>query len=78
MKLKKQLNLDIDVNPQEVAYLFQSMDDTEQAEFFNHLADYVKTWGSPFCFQMQSVINNGTLTSEAKSIMKDIGDYSNG
>lgn len=76
MKLKKQLLLDIEMNPEEVAYLFCEMDEKEQARFFNSIAERIKKWDMGFIFQMQSVTDCKDLTDEARKIMKEIGDYS--
>jgi len=74
--IKKQLTIDIEMNPKEVAYLFQKMDDSEQAEFFNHLADFINTWDSPFVFQLQGICDSKILTSHARKVMAEIGNYS--
>ena len=81
MKLKKQIELelscgDLEITPSELAQIFTDKDAQYQAEFFNWIAEHVKQWEAPFCFQMQSITDNAVLTDDARKIMSDIGDYS--
>lgn len=68
--------VEVDITPAKCADIFATMDGDEQAEFFNALAEHIKEWQNPFCFQLQSVIDSGKLTAEAKQVMFEIGNYS--
>ena len=74
-KLKRIYPVELSVTPKEVADLFCSMDNNEQADFFNAVADNVKEWGSLFIFQLQEIVNTEKLTEPAKQIMREIGYY---
>jgi hypothetical protein len=52
------------------------MGSKEQALFFNEIALLVKTWGcGAFPFQMQALLEEESLTPEARQIMRTIGEY---
>jgi len=75
MKLKKKIK--VDVTPKECAVLFASMPSMDQAEFFNEVAEYVKNnYTKCFCFQLQWITDDKTLTDDGREIMSLIGDYS--
>lgn len=65
-----------ELTPEDIASLFCQMDNEQQAEFFNAVADHVReTWTIPFCFQMSEVRHSKTLTVEGLDIMKTIASY---
>ena len=73
--IQRKFLLDVTPTPDELAFEFANMDDEQQAMFFNELAKITDKWDKPFCFQLQSIINNQALTMEGKNIMEAIGDY---
>lgn len=75
MKIPRKIDVDIELSPEDLADCFCNLHDDEQAMFFNHIAELVKTWGNPFCFQLQCIINNKALTSDGQDIMCQIGEY---
>lgn len=77
LKITKNINADILLSSIEVANLFCSMDEEQQAEFFNAIGENVGFWNAPFVFQLQAMIDTGALTEKGKRIMKEIGEYSN-
>jgi len=63
--------------PYELALSFCSLDEDEQAEFFNCIAHQVKTnWKKPFCFQLAYITDSPKLNTEGRRIMEEIGEYS--
>ena len=64
------------IDPKEIASEFCDMSSKEQALFFNEVALLVKTWGcGAFPFQMQALLEEESLTPEARHIMRTIGEY---
>ena len=68
--------LQIELSAEDVARAFCEMDSDEMTAFFNIVAIGITTWTGPFCMQMQYITDNEQLTAEARSIMRQIGDYS--
>ena len=75
MSIKKVVPIDVEITPDELAAEFASMDDDEQAHFFNALARIVKKWRHPFPVQLQYITDNDVLTNDARHIMQSIGEY---
>jgi len=73
--IQRKVMLDISPTPHELAFEFANMDDERQAYFFNELARITAEWEGPFCFQLQSLIDNQALNSEGRQIMERIGEY---
>lgn len=73
--MKRQIEIDINPTPQELAEVFCNMYEEEQVEFFNEIAKITKTWNSPFCMQLQAIVDTNKLTPHAKLIMRQIGEY---
>ena len=63
--IQRKIMVDVTLTPDELAFEFANMDDEQQAMFFNELARLTEKWEQPFCFQLQSIIDNPTLTKEA-------------
>ncbi len=66
----------VELTPKDMASLFAEMDASEQAEFFNEVANCASTWSSPFCFQLQSITDDDGLTLAGRRVMQGIGEYS--
>lgn len=71
---------EIKLNTKDIAQLWCDLDNHEQSEFFNHVAEIVKTWdgGSPeylFNNQMCDLSNSQFLTDEGRKIMAAIGEF---
>jgi hypothetical protein len=74
--LKKQVEAEFELTPKDAAVYFCEMNSKQQAEFFNEIAEIVKyEWGRPFEFQVREISSEGTLTDNARVIMKTIGEY---
>lgn len=65
-----------DVTPERVAELFAGMDSTQQARFFNHVAEVASKWDEDMCFQLQAITDDEGLTLAGRRVMSDIGEYS--
>lgn len=76
MKIIKTIDADIELSVKEIADMFCAMDEKEQCHFFNAIAENVKGWDVAFVFQLQAMVDRNLLTSEAKTIMREIGNYS--
>ena len=72
---ERKIVVEVHPSPEELAFEFSIMNDEQQATFFNELAWLVDTWEKPFCFQLQSLIDNDVLTDEGRRIMEAIGEY---
>lgn len=75
MEIQRNIDINVELSPEDIADCFCDLRDDEQAVFFNRISEVVKKWGSPFCFQLQHIINNGILTRDGKEIMCQIGEY---
>lgn len=64
------------ITPEELAFEFCNLNYYGMAKFFIEVAQIKKKWDRPFCFQLQYVTDNDTLTYEARNIMQQIGEYS--
>lgn len=75
--ITKTIDIDVDLTPEELARLFLLMDSAEQAQFFSCADKIVKDdWELPFCFQLQSITDEESLTDGGRYIMEQIGEYS--
>lgn len=75
-KIVQNIPVILTVTPKEVANLFCTMDENEQAEFFNEVWDNVQGWGIPFEFQMEAINQSEVLHTGGRTIMQVIGNYS--
>lgn len=73
--LSRKISVDVEPSPEELAFEFTIMSDSQQAAFFNELARLTEQWTTPLCFQMQWITDNAALTDGARNVMKTIGDY---
>lgn len=72
----KNMDIEIKITPHELASEFCKMFSDEQAMFFKHIKEISDKWDNPFCFQVQSIIDDPSFSYEAKSIMRIFGEYS--
>lgn len=73
---ERNINISVHLTPEELAFDFCNMSDSEQADFFNEVAKITDKWERPFCFQLQWLTDNERLTDDGRRIMRAIGDYS--
>ena len=73
LTIKRTTETELAITPVETAEIIWSMNDDEQVEMLNHLA---KIAGHLNCFQLQCVTDNEALTTEARMLMAQIGNYS--
>jgi hypothetical protein len=64
------------LQPADVAELFANMASDEQALFFNRLAVVTSEWKAGLPFQLKHLTDEEALTSEARAVMRLIGEYS--
>lgn len=63
-----------DLSPAELASIFANYDDTQQARFFDCLADEVKDWpGTGWCMQCSYI--EGKMTDRAKDIVRKLAEW---
>lgn len=75
--ITKTIEVEIDLNPRELATIFASWSGGKQAAFFSGLDQIVKdTWEIPFEFQLQHITDSPCLTDGGRYIMGQIGEYS--
>ena len=73
MSIKRNIEVEVDPTPQELAELFWKLGSIEQAEFFNKLGE-IASHHLPF--QMQYVTDDDVLTTDGRYAMSVIGNYS--
>lgn len=73
MTIKRNIEVEVDPTPQELAELFWKLGSIEQAEFFNKLGEIA---GHHLPFQMQYVTDDDVLTTDGRYAMSIIGIYS--
>ncbi len=77
MKYIEQLKIiKVELTPKDMANLFAELDASEQAEFFNEVANCASKWSAPFCFQLQEITDDAGLTLAGRRVMQGIGEYS--
>lgn len=76
-EIKKQIIVNIDLKPEELAKLFCDLDDTEQSLFFNEVWKQSKNWDNGgLSGQLLHVVTNGVLNTEGRKAMSKIGESS--
>jgi hypothetical protein len=65
----------VNPSPEELAAEFAEFNAYEQAAFFVELARLMKLWDRPAVMQLQAITDNPLLTTEARSLMAQIGEY---
>lgn len=61
--------------PNELAYEFCEMDAEEQADFFNFIAEFAKTWTTnSFSSQAVAICQGSQLTDGGKKVIADLFD----
>ena len=73
--IKRNVEVEVVLTAKELAKIFADANGDFQAEFFNELANEVKTWRMPFCFQLQAITDQDNLTSDGRWVMEQIGEY---
>jgi hypothetical protein len=74
MKVNK--DIEFELTPEQVAEAFINADHEFQSKALNSMARLIAEWDKPFCFQLSAVSQNRNLTDEARSMMGEIGEYS--
>lgn len=74
--IKQKVEVEVEVTPATLADIFCDMSDSEQAKFFNAIAENLKSWTVPFAFQLSALGIHGGLTEEGRAVMYAIGEYS--
>tara|TARA_R110002096_G_scaffold399999_1_gene596505 strand:- start:25 stop:276 length:252 start_codon:yes stop_codon:yes gene_type:complete len=74
--IKRNIDINLVLTPQEIAFGFCNLHSDSQAEFFNEVAKITKTWSSHFVFQLQGITDEDCLTKDGRKIMSEIGEYS--
>jgi len=73
--LERKITIPIQITPEELASEFCNMGNDEQALFFNKVSEITSKWENPFCFQLQSIIDDKSLAQGGRKIMESIGEY---
>lgn len=76
MIINQEVLVQVTVTPEKMGELFCEMDCEQQADFFNSIAHEVISWDDPFCFQIEGMIGEKSLTDGARKIMSVLGEYS--
>ncbi len=73
MNIKREICIDVNLSPSELAEEFWSMDEAEQATFFNKLGE-ISSGKLPM--QLQYISTSSFLEQRGRMVMQMIGDYS--
>jgi hypothetical protein len=73
--ITRQRTVTVIPSPEELAEEFAGMSAHDQAAFFVELARLTSLWDNPFAFQLQAITDSPVLTTEARSLMEQIGQY---
>jgi len=79
MKITKNINInvDFDLTVADIAKEFANMSSTNQALFFNEVANIASKWTTgSFVMQLQYVTESIELNANGRRIMGQIGEYS--
>lgn len=76
MIINQEVLVQVNVTPEKLAELFCDMDEAQMADFFNYVADEVKSWDTPFCMQVENMIATENLKDSGRQIMRVLGEYS--
>lgn len=68
--IKRNVEVAVQITPEELADAFWDMWQNEQAEFFNRLSGF-----EGLVFQLQAIADDPTLTDEGRHAMGRIGEY---
>lgn len=68
--------VEVQLTPTEIASLFCNMNSQQQCQFFNQIAEEVNEWEYNFSIQLQSIVDDTTLTPSGRLIMALIGEFS--
>jgi hypothetical protein len=74
--MKREIEIDIDLSPEELAIELAKMDGDQQARFFNALAIQDVDWQFSWPMQLQLVTDSSELRSIGRDMMSMIGEYS--
>jgi hypothetical protein len=76
--IRRNVEIRIDLAPEELAKSFCDMDGDEQATFFNCIELIAKKeWEKPFESQVQWIIDSKNYTDNSRKIMRILGEYAN-
>lgn len=73
--IKRSLEIEISISPQELAKEFCEMDSESQAIFFEEIYRITKTWDKPFYYQLHYIATSSKITKNGLHVMRSIGLY---
>ena len=74
--IKRNIETDIELSAEELAFLFTEMLAEDQAKFFNEVGRLSNEWDAPFVFQLQAISDDPALNGDGRYVMSKIGEYS--
>lgn len=76
MEFKRNIEIKIDITPEEIADLFSVMDEDEQAQFFNQVGRNFSNWGpGSSCRQIHSFSTSEKLDHYGAGFLRLVSDY---
>ena len=66
----------IKLTAKEIARVWSSFNNDEQAIFFNTIGSLAEEWEYPFDYQLQGIVDSTLLNDQGRKVMKAIGEYS--
>jgi hypothetical protein len=67
-------SVSVELTPELVAEAFCEMNASEQAAMFEHIYTLSQRWAGTFAYQMQTVVEMGGASGNARTIMVQIGE----
>lgn len=74
--ITRNVEVNLDLTPQELAQVWCNMPSQQQAAFFNEIADIADKWEGEFCMQLQWITDEECLNDSGRAVMRQIGEYS--
>jgi len=73
--ITKNISVEINIEPYDLAEELSNMSSLEQALFLNKLAEFINEWDTHYCAQLQAISDCPELTKEARDLMEYVGQY---
>ena len=73
--ITRQVDVEVYLEPEELALEFSELFSRQQAVFFSELAKIVETWDSRFETQLMAICESGSLSDDGRRLMVQIGEY---
>jgi len=73
--IKRNIDIELKLKPEELAEQFCDMNANEQVEFFNTLGFITSVWEKPLAFQLQAIRDLNRLSTNGKYFIEKLAEY---